>query len=74
MDWKIPLRYLKRQVKKIVQTKSQRIANQHYMLNEIARTAHQEGYTYHHREVSNDPVLLEWVLRKDYWDAPISVD
>ena len=27
-----------------------------------------EGYYFHQREVSHDPILLAWVLRPDYWD------
>lgn len=27
-----------------------------------------DGYRYHQREVRRDPALLEWVLRRDYWD------
>jgi glucosyl-dolichyl phosphate glucuronosyltransferase len=27
-----------------------------------------EGYRFHQEEVRRDPALLDWVLRKDYWD------
>jgi glucosyl-dolichyl phosphate glucuronosyltransferase len=30
--------------------------------------AYKAGFAFHQEEVSRDPKLLEWVLRKDYWD------
>lgn len=30
--------------------------------------AYKAGYAFHQAEVRRDPKLLEWVLRKDYWD------
>jgi glycosyltransferase involved in cell wall biosynthesis len=40
-------------------------------LNKIQRQvakAYMAGYGFHQEEVRRDPKLLEWVLRKDYWD------
>ncbi len=33
------------------------------------RKAWWSGYQFHQKEVKNDPELLSWVLRGDYWDA-----
>jgi hypothetical protein len=30
--------------------------------------AQQEGYQFHQEAVRNNPKLLQWVLKKDYWD------
>lgn len=35
----------------------------------VIALGHGLGLLYHQREVRRDPKLLEWVLRKDYWDA-----
>jgi glucosyl-dolichyl phosphate glucuronosyltransferase len=32
------------------------------------RDAYTSGFAFHQNEVRNDPQLLEWVLRPDYWD------
>jgi hypothetical protein len=39
-----------------------------FALKERAYWAYRKGYAFHQREVRRDPKLLEWVLRKDYWD------
>lgn len=33
-----------------------------------AADGYRAGYSFHQTEVHRDPTLLEWVLRKDYWD------
>jgi len=30
--------------------------------------AYQRGYDFHQKEVKNDPLLLRWVLKENYWD------
>lgn len=37
-------------------------------VKKIVDDAYRGGFSYHQREVRNDAELLEWVLRKDYWD------
>jgi glucosyl-dolichyl phosphate glucuronosyltransferase len=37
-------------------------------LQEQTYWAHRKGYDFHQGEVRRDSKLLEWVLRKDYWD------
>lgn len=42
-----------------------------FELEEIHRQigqAYQEGYKFHQQAIANDPQLLEWVLRPNYWD------
>ncbi|MBN1146703.1 MAG: glycosyltransferase family 2 protein [Anaerolineales bacterium] len=38
-------------------------------IKERVAKAYQSGYEYHQNEVRNDPTLLAWVLKEDYWDA-----
>jgi glucosyl-dolichyl phosphate glucuronosyltransferase len=33
--------------------------------------AYQEGFDYHQKLVRNEPNLLGWVLKKDYWDSSV---
>jgi glucosyl-dolichyl phosphate glucuronosyltransferase len=37
-------------------------------LQEQTYWSHRKGYDFHQSEVRRDPKLLEWILRKDYWD------
>ena len=30
--------------------------------------AYQDGIAFHENEVRNDPKLLQWILKDDYWD------
>lgn len=41
-------------------------------IRELVRYSHRQGVLYHQNQVRNDPNLLSWVLRKDYFtdDAP----
>ncbi len=38
------------------------------LLKERFSRAYQRGYQFHQNAVRQNPKLLEWVLRKDYWD------
>ncbi|MFM6476611.1 MAG: glycosyltransferase family 2 protein [Dolichospermum sp.] len=31
-------------------------------------SAYQDGFNFHQEQIEKDPLLLEWVLRPDYWD------
>lgn len=63
IDWLLPIRMLKKGLKKtfaattydIYRDKKTRIGQ-----------SHEAGRSFHQREVQCDPVLLEWVLRKNY--------
>ncbi len=37
-------------------------------IRDLAALHLERGYAFHQREVWRDPTLLEWVMRKDYWD------
>lgn len=37
-------------------------------IKERVQKAYRLGYEFHHNAVKQEPLLLEWVLRKDYWD------
>ncbi len=37
------------------------------------KTAYHAGYEFHRNEVLNDPQLLEWVLKDDYWDYKLPI-
>ena len=61
-SWKDPLRRIKR---------SLRGAAHGVKLSKVQRQvadAYVAGYCFHQEEVRKDPKLLEWVLRRDYWD------
>ncbi len=61
-SWNEPLRRIKRSlfgaVRGMKRTKIQRQVAKSYMA----------GYRFHREEAKKDPRLLEWVLRRDYWD------
>jgi glycosyltransferase involved in cell wall biosynthesis len=38
-------------------------------IRERVSKAHRRGYEFHQSEVRNDPELLKWVLRSNYWDC-----
>jgi GT2 family glycosyltransferase len=42
--------------------------DQHVEIRRRVELAHRAGVEYHQREVEDDPELLAWVLRNDYWD------
>ena len=63
-SWKDSFRVIKRSLVEAVRRDRSE-------LGEVrARTgkAYRAGYRFHQDEVRRDPKLLEWVLRKDYWD------
>lgn len=62
-SWKDPFRPIKRILETIRDAGTGINTVRHW----TAR-AYKDGYGFHQEEVSNDPKLLEWVLRKDYWD------
>ncbi|XGB41395.1 MAG: glycosyltransferase [Nodosilinea sp. LVE1205-7] len=45
-------------------------------LQNVFHTSYQEGYRFHQQVVLNDPILLKWVTKPDYWDysLPISFE
>jgi glycosyltransferase involved in cell wall biosynthesis len=61
-SWKEPLSRFKRSIvgaaRGVKKTKIQR---------QVAK-AYTAGYRFHQKQVRKDPKLLEWVLRRDYWD------
>jgi glucosyl-dolichyl phosphate glucuronosyltransferase len=40
----------------------------HELVHHKTSRAYDAGFCFHQNEVRRDPQLLEWVLRKDYWD------
>jgi len=52
-------------IRQILYSKS---SDQYIKIKIIENKAYQSGYEYHRREVMQKPELLEWVLKKDYWD------
>ena len=37
------------------------------------KNAQQRGYDFHQKSVANNPDLLEWVLKDDYWDYQLPI-
>lgn len=37
-------------------------------IKQRVQAAYRLGYEFHHNAVKQEPLLLKWVLRKDYWD------
>ena len=63
IDWLLPLRILKTEFKKIF------VPTSHDIFRDVKvriSQSYEAGMSFHQREVQNDPVLLEWVLRKNY--------
>jgi len=67
LDWKQqgPLPIIKRLLRRIASRFS---ADPYAVLKQRVREAWLEGYTYHQDKVRNDPELLKWVLKENYWD------
>lgn len=63
--WKKPLRRIKRFVKDLVRVSPQ---NPYQKIKTRIHRAYEAGYSFHQQQVRNDPALLEWVLKADYWD------
>jgi len=71
LDWKEPLRLAKCLVKWVLKPKQPISAEPYKEIKNRVRAAHHAGYQYHQDEVRNDPALLEWVIKPDYWDGLI---
>jgi glucosyl-dolichyl phosphate glucuronosyltransferase len=63
-SWKSPLRSIWNECRNI----KRKILGPSLQLKEQTSRAYAKGFSFHQREVAKDPILLEWVLRKDYWD------
>jgi glycosyltransferase involved in cell wall biosynthesis len=61
-----PLQQAGRSVKRFI--RSMGSAKAGHPIQHRAEEAYRAGFHFHQSEVSRDPALLEWVLRKDYWD------
>jgi hypothetical protein len=44
------------------------------IIKQRMRSAYNNGYRFHQTEVKNDPQLLKWVLKENYWDYQLPVD
>ncbi len=71
MNWKAPLRMVKNRIEMVLNSKKPIPADPYQEIKDRVRAAHDSGYQYHQDEVRNDPALLEWVLKPDYWDGRI---
>ncbi|MEP0923561.1 glycosyltransferase [Leptolyngbya sp. ST-U4] len=60
---KRPLRFLKKAANRIVNRQTEQ-----EMLQQRFYKAYQDGYQFHQSAVREKPELLNWILRKDYWD------
>ncbi len=60
---KAPLKLFKKIVLKLTRVKTQKDA-----LKECLNQAYANGYQFHQKAVRQNPELLAWVLKKDYWD------
>lgn len=67
--WKAPLRWARRSANRLLRTVVPTLSDPYQEVRQRVRAAHEAGYQYHQEEVRNDPALLEWVLRPDYWNA-----
>jgi glucosyl-dolichyl phosphate glucuronosyltransferase len=68
-DWKAYLRRLKLEGKKLLKQEDSPTQEQSNKIKTKVRAALRAGFEYHQNEVRNDPALLEWVLKSDYWDG-----
>lgn len=66
LDWKSPLRKLKRLVWQGLRSVS---PDPYSDIKARISRAYQDGYQFHQNEVRYDPQLLKWVLKEDYWDG-----
>jgi glucosyl-dolichyl phosphate glucuronosyltransferase len=60
---KAPLIRLKQEIKK-----SKRMPNERDLLKKRFHISYQRGYQFHQNAILQNPKLLEWVLKQDYWD------
>lgn len=56
-----------RRIKSVLRDAISSDSNKNEILNRTS-LAHRTGCAFHQNEVRNDAKLLDWVLRKDYWD------
>lgn len=65
-----PIKKLLRFVKNLLfkQNEVCKQSKQEVELRERFRKAYQQGYNFHQNAVANNPELLEWILKDDYWD------
>ena len=66
-EWKTPLRYCKRAILRLQQLAVQK-KDPYRKVKDQVQSAYKAGYSFHQKEVRNDPELLNWVLKEDYWD------
>jgi glycosyltransferase involved in cell wall biosynthesis len=64
-DWKKPLRIIRRLAGGIYRMVS---SDPYRDIKKSVEAAYVEGFQFHQNEVRNDPELLNWVLKPDYWD------
>ena len=64
-DWKEPLRKMRRMAGRVYRRLSM---DPHREIKERVARAYRAGFEFHQNEVRNDPALLKWVLKPDYWD------
>lgn len=66
-DWRTqaPFPQIKRLWRRVASRLS---ADPYATINQRVREAWLKGYAYHQDKVRNDPQLLRWVLKEDYWD------
>jgi glycosyltransferase involved in cell wall biosynthesis len=43
-------------------------------LKKKMQKSYNEGYKFHQNQVKNDPELLKWVLKENYWDYHLPID
>jgi len=65
LDWKLPLRKA-RQIGGRIYRKLTR--DPYAEIRRRIQDAYRAGFAFHQNEVANDPELLKWVLKPDYWD------
>ena len=66
-EWKTPLRYCKRAILRLQQLAVHKRGS-YWRIKDQVQSADKAGYSFHQNEVRNDPKLLNWVLKEDYWD------
>lgn len=71
LDWKASLLGVKKVVRQLLKLETTFPPEPYHEIKARVKAAYQVGYKYHQYEIHNDPTLLEWVLRPDYWDGSI---
>lgn len=66
--WINSLKKIKQMLKKDICSRKVKHADQFNEIKCIVNDSYKEGYQFHQNEVKNDPELLKWVLKKNYWD------